>query len=385
MTSSTLSPREQALQTARSMLMQTTSRPAPANSMVEHTVNSAALENKADAAGTDLHDTLDERYILAAGKLCLAGASNELPQIIAIRPDLLTIARQFIARANFDWLDDATTIITDEAAALDDDAGITENDVSSRVLQALNARERAELLMVGLGALLGESPQLSDDQTAPLEGFELLVRPILWRLIPLNAEREAALAWVDPSMRKKLWWWSEGVDVPRNALQALSTVAHLVQCFPSARSELDKAIQAERLFTRLVDAAPRLAQSRETVIRLEDWLNRQRAHQANKDILELPMVAGFESGEQLLLTESQFELSWQQPDRLIVDLLANRKEGAAPRLYIAGISVDGLAVPDCEERFEFRLEGNWRDATNVKLELPLATGILTHAIVGPKR
>ena len=62
-----------------------------------------------------------------------------------------------------------------EAAALDDDAGIAENDVSSRVLQALNARERAELLMVGLGALLGESPQLSDDQTAPLEGFELLV------------------------------------------------------------------------------------------------------------------------------------------------------------------------------------------------------------------
>ena len=54
-----------------------------------------------------------------------------------------------------------------------------------------------------------------------------------------------ALRWVAPRERDRLWWYSRGVELGADALDALSTAAELVCRFPEARVELDRLVEVE--------------------------------------------------------------------------------------------------------------------------------------------
>lgn len=119
-------------------------------------------------------------------------------------------------------------------------------DAAAKVRSALNLRDRVEILLAGAETLLGENlPGLSIEQRVSLEHFEQLVRPQLWRLIPLGHFRAEAVAWIEPHQRARFWWWSQGADVSPEGLDHLAGAALVLARFPEARKALDAMVEAQ--------------------------------------------------------------------------------------------------------------------------------------------
>ena len=204
----------------------------------------AVLAESAPRVGDDA--TAAGKVLSAAGQLCLMGERQAAQGLLQRTPGSAKLIERALSSVEWEALEVAAAAIVELAPDLElaeDDAG----NSRQRILDALASRTRVEELLVGAEALPGSASALPEDGQVFLDEFELLVRPNLFRLVAMNQERAAALAWVAPDERPRLWWYAYGVDVPAHALDALSDAAHLLEVFPEAEAELERLRRAERV------------------------------------------------------------------------------------------------------------------------------------------
>jgi hypothetical protein len=121
---------------------------------------------------------------------------------------------------------------------------------AKRIIETLRVRDSIEVLLEGARSVLGDDLGLEDEAMASLMSFEQLVRPEIWRLVPLNEVRAASLEWLKPERRRDFWWWADGVDVPPDALDGLSAAAHVLERFPGAGAELERLRAAQKVLDK---------------------------------------------------------------------------------------------------------------------------------------
>jgi hypothetical protein len=250
-----------------------------------------------------------EQIALAAGKLTQLGELDALNQRLARIPDRPSVAERALQSVDFAALDAAGWGILELCAGFDQPAdGASETD-NQRLLAKLAARDRAELLLIGIEALLGCPPTLAEEQQLVLTEFEMLVRPELWKLVPLNRERAAALAWVEPSRRARIWWWHQGADIPPDGLDALSTAAQMIRHFPHAAEELSRRVAADQVIDQLMGrtaAAPLPAFGAEATAAAS--LQRATRAAAPATAPAVKPVAGLESVARLIAEMSESKI-----------------------------------------------------------------------------
>jgi len=272
--------------------------------------------------------------------------------------------------------------------------------------RALEARDRVELALLGAEAMVGSGAlRLDDELAAELDAFESLLRPELWRLTVTNEDRARPLAFVPPPLRDRFWWRFDGVDVDPRAADALPAVASLVARYPEARDELERLIDAERIWrsaeptveavppVQAPVAAPQPA-DQGRVTSLADWVARKTRRgspaappergtggrgvgEAGDDEPALALAAAPPDAELPLLERPEVELSFRAPGELLVDVIADRDAGRAPSLRQEdGRVTDLVPVPDTLERFSIMLDRPLLDAAGVVLRVPLVGGML---------
>jgi hypothetical protein len=275
----------------------------------------------------------------------------------------------------FAALEDAATLLVAllERRALGT-GDVSDEELRAGVSEALAARDRVEHRLLGAAAAFGHAPQLAPDEESALLVFEALVRPVLFRLVEINALRQERLAHIAPARRSAFWWWSEGADVAPSAVSALAAVAHLCARFPAAAEELAALVAAQRAW----DEEGR-TQRAARVVSLGGWLRRKTEQARSMPPAAVALAAAEAEAEEeiALVEEPRFQLSWAPPDTLLVDLVADRAPGEVPSLRLgAGALVLAVAVEGAVERFAVRLGEAALGAERATLLLPLAEGPL---------
>ena len=218
-----------------------------------------AIEIVIAASNRDFDDQAAIEAVSGFGRLKRMG-ERETSSVLAARlPDPAALARRALAAFDFSGLEAAALAFAETAPDLADADEDTQR-AAARVLEALAARDRTDQLLTGAEVLLGQSPGLDDERQSLLMEFESLVRPELFRAVPLNEARAEALAGVAPSERSGLWWYAQGVGLPSDALDALATTAEMIHRFPEAEDELRLLCEAEGFLVGLGRPAGRLAQ-----------------------------------------------------------------------------------------------------------------------------
>ena len=207
--------------------------------------------------GSAKDEPSDEERVVAVGRLVLMGANQELSRAMPAILDPATLVRNALEQHDFSVLEEAGESICDLSEELGSDPNEVADASRERLLEALEARDEVEFLLAGVEALLGETAVLSDDQRTYLYEFEYLVRPMLWRLVPLNEQRAEALTRIAPSSRARFWWRHQGSGVPPDAIESLSVAAELLRCFPEARDKLESLMQTDQALVQLTRASAR--------------------------------------------------------------------------------------------------------------------------------
>jgi hypothetical protein len=123
---------------------------------------------------------------------------------------------------------------------------------------ALERRDAIEHMLLGAEHIVAPAPDLDAEAAAVLTEFEALVRPELFRLVPLNDTRAAALERIAPAWRERFWWWSDGADLPATCLDHLADAALLIARFPGAEAELTRLVAAQHTIDSAATLPPDL-------------------------------------------------------------------------------------------------------------------------------
>jgi hypothetical protein len=184
------------------------------------------------AANTADQDAAALGLLTAAGTLALLGMEDFVRELGFRVERVGGLLRAAATRLDASSLDHVATDLIGLAPALELSQGEDRELLVERVRAGLSERDRFDILDRGARALLGSDDGLGATQRAALERFERTLRPHLWRLVPMNEVRETAVAWMAPTERARFWWWSQGADVPPDALDHLSDSPMLLACFP---------------------------------------------------------------------------------------------------------------------------------------------------------
>jgi hypothetical protein len=191
----------------------------------------------------DLTDQVAVEAVAAFGLLTRMGQAESAQAMAARLPNSAALAERALAGFDFVGLEAAALAFAESAPDLangDEEA----SQAAPRVLAALAARDQADQVLRGAELLLSRAPVLDDETQSLLMEFDSLVQPGLFRAVPLNEERAQALSGVAPDQRAGLWWYSQGVGLPSDGLDALATTAELITRFPEAAEELRHMIEA---------------------------------------------------------------------------------------------------------------------------------------------
>ncbi len=182
--------------------------------------SSARLSSRLSTADVSvLFEALD-----AAGTLALLGHGKRALELVA-RADARQLQRAVndaLGGMDLDELDQAVVTLLTRTGDLDTCDEADRLEVLEAVREVLSTRDRLDRVLRGAQLILGRPAPLNVDQRGCLEHFDTVVRSELWRTVPLNDSRSAAIAWVEPRQRKALWWWAHGADVPTDALDSLA-------------------------------------------------------------------------------------------------------------------------------------------------------------------
>lgn len=269
----------------------------------------------------------------AAGTLRLAGAEQETQQAATEARGLLFAIARCLREADFASLEGAAIRVCEAATEVVTAEGPELDRLRSEVLEALATRDRFELLMQGATALLGVPPKLSEDQESYLLEFASLVRPELWRLVPLNEDRLARCEWVDRGKMESVWWWSHGRDIPSSGLDALGTAAHLLVRYPEAREHLERLVRAQHV----MDGHPERAIVRETaptdeVIVLADWVRDRGRAPDWKLAVGYDAQSTDEPSRRPLVRAPLCSMDWVEPDTMELTLDPSLQLSCPPEL-----------------------------------------------------
>lgn len=296
------------------------------------------------------------RWLEAVGKLSVL----EAPLPTSVQGDE-ALVQSALAELDADALEDAAQAIVEEADALE-----FGNADAERVVAALELRSTWQFVAQAaeqLGSLV-----LTQDQEVALMVFEQAVEPVLHQLLPMNEYRARSLRAVAPKYRPKFWWLSRGVHLPATALDALGVTAELLETFPRAEDYFRRLRRSQQLLDAQAVKTPAA-----NVVSLLAWVAQKRGQ---VDAGESPLLAaGFDTGETTLLHSPDFDLSWADPDRLIVDLIADRAPDRVPVLRAGSTELVPVAVEEAEERYEFRLPPELLAVERLTLELPFESGV----------
>lgn len=126
---------------------------------------------------------------------------------------------------------------------LHEDEGLREAD-EQQVLDCVATRDRYELILEGAKIVFGATPELSGDFELSLASFDVFLHEHNWQLLYLGSQKTARAVWAAPAYRGRLWWWSNGLRLPDNALDSLVTAASVLNQFPAARDHFESLVKA---------------------------------------------------------------------------------------------------------------------------------------------
>ena len=336
----------------------------------------SSVEQLSTADVSVLFEALD-----AAGTLALLGHGKRALELVA-RADARQLQRAVndaLGGMDLDELDQAVVTLLTRTGDLDTCDEADRLEVLEAVREVLSTRDRLDRVLRGAQLILGRPAPLNVDQRGCLEHFDTVVRSELWRTVPLNDSRSAAIAWVEPRQRKALWWWAHGADVPTDALDSLADAALLIQRFPEARAELERLIEGEQLVQRA---------TRSNVIDLASWVARRRSALRRQEAAfdqdePLRAAAADSRDEEIPLYEDRnLDVSFVFPDRLFLDVKADRKEGVPPRVSAGARDLEVTPVPKTVERFVAALDDRALAEPKLFISLGLVNGAVQVVLPG---
>ncbi len=258
-----------------------------------------------------------EAALEALGTLIFSGSADEARDRAA-RDDLSWLADEVgavLGGTLAERLDDAMTAVAALAPKIRSAEPDSTGELEERLLKALAYRDKVELVLAGADVVFGVLPELPMELEVSLASFEDMVEPMLWQTLLLGPRREERSTWCAPKMRKRLWWWHRGADLPHDALEHLETAARVIHAFPEAREELERLIRSEELLQQM---AARGAGELGALSLAEHFegLARGRGGDENE---RLALAAAPEDEEKTLLEHEALTIAYCQ-GTLIVDL-----------------------------------------------------------------
>ncbi len=205
------------------------------------------LVSQAEAllANETLHGREAAALLIVLGRLARMQAQAELDHLRPMIRDPGALVAEALSGFDFLALEGAAMDFGISAPDLSAEAEVAE-PARAQVLQALAVRDEVDQLLTGAQALSGQAPALSDEATIALQEFDGVVEPILFRAMPVNQARQAALAHVAPELRARLWWYARGCTLEPTSLQLLARTAEMLHTFPEAGRELETLQRVER-------------------------------------------------------------------------------------------------------------------------------------------
>lgn len=217
----------------------------PDPDLVQSAIDQMAAQRDALSAssGETGSEVTVEALLDAAGTLCAVGlkdvARRELGDVGSLEANVVA----FLASWRLDTVLDAATLLVARAPELAPLLPEDRDELVAALVGALRARDRAELLLLGAETVLGGAVPLDAHQRSVLSAFAELVRPELWRLLPVNETRAAELEWMAPEVRPRFWWRQVGASLGTGALDSLVEAASVLASFPAARPYLDALVR----------------------------------------------------------------------------------------------------------------------------------------------
>jgi hypothetical protein len=312
----------------------------------------AVLGNELAVIATTAPRADDFSLLEAVGALAALDQGADAARRVATVANATDTLREQLRAAELPWLDEATVSVLELAPrALLLDPECVEEELLP-LLQALRARDRAELAWLG-AETLGLAGEFSDDASSARLAFDETAAEQLWQLVPLNDRRRLELGWLSPAHHDRFWWWSRGAELPANAINDPAQRAALLAVFPEARAHVEA-----------LDAA---ARGGARVISLLDRLRRRAPVEGDR------LRAAATGVSRAVSADPDCDVSFEDPDQLVVDVIGVLATGRVPTLIDAtGTSLEGKASPHAPSRFRFSLTG-FRGAS-ATLRLPLTTG-----------
>ena len=314
----------------------------------------------------DLFDTLGTRSFMRL--------DDVVPE--DYRQDLENLVDVAVKTLNADDLEDAADEILLKAPELRIAEGDALAALEEELVDLLSVRDSVELVLEGARVVLGREPHLPLELETAIVAFELQLKGEMWQLLPLGPRRAANLLWVEPSIRKRLWWWELGMDLPRTALDDLDTAARILYLFPSAHEEFNNLIEAEQTLDdfktqhekiitteRKVDAI----KAKIAVLSLVIYLRRLRLERLGAQ------KGAADRGELVLLYETDKVKIFSDGKFLILDILppSNPASNRVPLLYIEDQNPLKLSPTKFNDRFQVTLDEPQFKHSKGKIVVPL--------------
>lgn len=181
------------------------------------------------------------RHLEALGDLWAAGASNKRIDPV---PDSLAIqAVKSLAPAALEKAADELHDLLKNVIADPDDEAIPRH--VSRVHHLLTIRHRCGRRVEGAG-ILGIGDVTPGELQKAMAYFDEQVRPLAWAMAFAHEARELHLSSIARENRSASWWWSEGIDVDRRAVELVTETAEFVARYPSFERYLARGVEAAR-------------------------------------------------------------------------------------------------------------------------------------------
>jgi len=201
-----------------------------------------ALEALAGDLPTDARDEEAAILLEAAGTLVGLGDVDELRQMIVSAEAAQEACRNYLVGLDLSALDEAGAHAASEAPALmllDPEDAL---ELASSINEALEQRDRVELLRMG-AEVLCPGHEFDAEQESAWLAFDEIVAERVWRLLSLGDTRWVPSAWMRPDQRSRFPWRTRGYGLGREALDALTDTAELLAHFPEAWEHLEALIQ----------------------------------------------------------------------------------------------------------------------------------------------
>jgi hypothetical protein len=278
-----------------------------------------------------------------------------------VPPELTEVLRKALATLQLSELDDALVIVLERASlclTLDPDS--MESELRG-LLDALRARDRAELLWMGAESLHIEQA-FGQDARASRMAFDEAVEGELWQLVPLGGLRTVELGWMPPTEQARFWWRSRGAELPSDALHEPRHFERVMRLFPEAREQLEAVLATmPQAPAKVVDLSAALARRRASHARDERGRLRAAASAAALGAREIPLSA-----------TSSFEVSLRD-GTLLVDVLDDLARGGRPALVCAQRELPFEPVEGTNQRFAL-VPGDLEPA-DWRIRVPFVGGI----------